>query len=105
MPENINNSRRSFSKGEEFVIPLSNFLPSRISWQLYALYGLCQHTRKNKKKRLRKEVEKRFSSVPLMRADPKGLSWNVRALDGTQGIHLIAVLNAGRIELDLIRIP
>jgi len=64
MPENINNSRRSFSKGEEFVIPLSNFLPSRISWQLYALYGLCQHTRKNKKKKAEKRGGKAVLKCP-----------------------------------------
>jgi len=26
---------------------------------------------------------------PFIRADPKGLSWNVRALDDTQGSHFI----------------
>jgi len=83
------------------VIPLSNFLPSRISWQLYGLYGLCQHTRK-------KGGEKRWKSgsqvSPFIRADPKGLSWNVRALDDTQGIRLIGAFNAGWIEIGSYRL-
>lgn len=58
MPENINNSRRSFSKGEEFVIPLSNFLPSRISW----LYMGCVNTRGKTKK---KKAEKRGGKAVL----------------------------------------